>query len=151
MRLMKTRIWIFAFLVCSSIFQTVTAQHEIRLKNGKTLKDVRLHEIRDQHIIYEKRKSLHDLEKHLIDVIETDTAFFRFKPDGSNCVLPKSVHTIRMEECSIDHMQFLRRADGQDDSKKMPRPNGDTVEATNPPTMKILIANVETINVCTFK
>ena len=58
------------------------AQHKIKLKSGKVIKEARLFREAPMSITYERRYSLHDLEKSKIEYIETDSSFIRFDQNG---------------------------------------------------------------------
>jgi len=70
---------IIIFIIISIISFTIQGQDKIILKSGKTISNARLYEIKKYNIVYEKAGNLHDLYIHLIERIETDTCWIKFK------------------------------------------------------------------------
>jgi len=102
------RITFFVWFTIMSIL-SCSAQERIRLVSGKVINDAKLFSEHDQHITYERRMSLHDLEKGEIEFIETDSSMIKFDKKGQMIVVSKrptgsaSIETLEViEQPSLD-------------------------------------------------
>lgn len=75
------RLIVFILLFAPALI--VLSQNRIVLKTGKTIKEARLFKEHALYITYERRYSLHDLDKKKIEYIESDSAIIKYLEDGT--------------------------------------------------------------------
>ncbi|MEM7369215.1 MAG: hypothetical protein AAF587_11495 [Bacteroidota bacterium] len=71
-------VFISLCLLCQCLF----AQHLILLRDGSRIEQVRLHEIKNQMLVYEQYHSLHDLLISRVQQIQTETQVIEFTEEG---------------------------------------------------------------------